>query len=285
VSDHFPARACDTHCHVFGPAARFPYDPQRTYTPEDAPREALFALHERLGIDRAVIVQPACHGFDNAVTLDAIAGAPGRYRGIALVPADVDAGMLAKLDAGGMRGVRFNFVPHLSAPPSIEAFRHIAGLIAPLGWHVVLHVSAGDLPGLARYLDGLPVPVVIDHMARIDVAGGVGQDAFATLLDFARDPNVWIKISGGDRASQTGAPYRDVIPSALAIVRAAPDRTLWGTDWPHPNVRGPVPDDAVLVELLHEMLPDAAQLRTVLVDNPERLYGFATRPVVAPILA
>lgn len=279
MSGALPEGACDAHCHVFGPAWRFPYDSARTYTPEDAPREALLDLHAALGIDRCVVVQPACHGFDNAVTLDAIAASGGRYRGIALVPADVTSEALATLDAGGIRGVRYNFVPHLSPPPLLEAFRAVVERIAPLGWHVLLHVSAGDLPTLGRYLDGLPVPVVIDHMGRIDAGAGLDQQPFAALLDFAGDPNIWVKISGGDRVSAAGAPWRDAIPFARRIVEVAPDRTLWGTDWPHPNVKGPLPDDTALVTLLREMLPEPELLRKVLVDNPERLYGFSARPI------
>lgn len=279
MSFALPAGACDAHCHVFGPASRFPYDPARTYTPQDAPREALFALHERFGIERAVIVQPAAHGLDNSVTLDAIAASGNRYRGVALVSADAAPSFLAQLDQGGIRGVRYNFVPHLSPPPSLDAFRRMADRIALFGWHVVLHAGAESIESLRPYVEGLPVPAVIDHMGRIDAGAGPDQPPFAALLDLARDPNLWIKISGADRASATGAPWHDVIPFARAIVAAAPDRTLWGTDWPHPNVKGPVPDDAALLDLLRAILPEPASLQAVLVDNPERLYRFEARPI------
>lgn len=229
-------------------------------------------LHRRLGIDRAVIVQPACHGFDNSVTLDAIAASGGNYRGIALVPETVTAAEIAALHRGGMRGVRFNFVRHLGAPPALAAFHRIVGLIAPHGWHVVLHLSADDLDAAAPYLHELVIPFVIDHMARISASRGLDQEPFRKLLDLAGDPRAWIKISGADRASAAGAPFHDAVPFAQKLVEVSPDRILWGTDWPHPNVRGPVPDDQVLRDLLPMIVPDKRILHRILVENPTRLY-------------
>jgi predicted TIM-barrel fold metal-dependent hydrolase len=274
LSVALPDGACDAHCHVFGPAARFPFAPGRSYTPEDAPKEALMALHTRLGIDRGVIVQPAAHGFDNSVTLDAIAASDGRYRGVALVEGGVTQDELARLDAGGIRGVRFNFMPHLSAPPAVEVFQQIANRIALLGWHVVVHIGAGDLPMLDRYLPGLDIPLVIDHMARVPAQQGVDQPAFRQLLRLAEDPRAWIKISAADRVSATGAPFDDVLPFMRALAETVPDRLLWGTDWPHPNIKGPVPDEAVLLDLLTRALASPALLHQVLVKNPAKLYGF-----------
>jgi predicted TIM-barrel fold metal-dependent hydrolase len=274
LSSALPRGACDAHCHVFGPAARFPFAAGRSYTPEDAPKEALMALHTRLGIDRAVIVQPAAHGFDNSVTLNAIAASGGRYRGVALVEGDVTQEELARLDAGGIRGVRFNFMPHLSAPPAVEVFQQIVERIAPLGWHVVLHIGADDLPMLDRYLPGLDIPVVIDHMARVSAQQGMDQPAFRQLLRLAKDPRAWIKISAADRASATGVPYDDVLPFMRALTEVVSDRLLWGTDWPHPNIKGPLPDETVLLDLLSRALGSSALLNRVLVENPARLYRF-----------
>ncbi|BAK67805.1 putative hydrolase [Sphingobium sp. SYK-6] len=269
-----PAGACDAHCHIFGPASVYSYDPARSYTPEDAPREALFELHRSLGIDRAVLVQPNAHGFDHRAMIDAIATSGGRYRGVALVPFDIEDQALDILDRKGIRGIRYNFLPHLSPPPPLDAFRDMMKRIERLGWHVVLHVGGADLPGLQPYLEGLSVPAVIDHLGRIEASAGLDQKPFRALLDFARRPDVWIKISGCDRASAAGAPWRDVIPFVRRIVDAAPDRILWGTDWPHPNIKGPVPDDLALLELCHEILGGDGLLRAVLVDNPARLYRF-----------
>jgi 2-pyrone-4,6-dicarboxylate lactonase len=275
VSGALPDGACDTHCHVFGPAEAFPYAPERTYTPADSPKEALFALHRRLGIDRAVVVQPGAHGFDNRATLDAIAASEGRYRGIALVREDATTGDINALDAGGIRGIRFNFTPHLGPPPTEAAFRHLADLIAPFGWHVVVHVVPPALPTVVKYVRDLQVPVVIDHMARISTAAGAAQEAFRRLLDLLMDSNIWVKISAADRASAAGAPYEDVEPYMESILRIAPDRTLWGTDFPHPNISGPIPSKELLLGLLRRVTGGENMLRRVLVDNPARLYGFA----------
>ena len=272
MSGALPIGACDSHCHIFGPAARFPFDPNRTYTPADAPKEALMALHRRLGIDRAVIVQPACHGFDNSVTLDAIAASGGNYRGIALVPATVTSAEIAALNQGGMRGVRFNFVSHLGTPPPLMDFQRIVDLIAPFGWHVALHLSADDLASVEPYLKPLQIPFVIDHMARISASSGIDQGPFRHLLDLAHDPRAWVKISGIDRASAAGAPFHDAVPFAQKLVEAVPERLLWGTDWPHPNVRGPVPDDQALRDLLPMIVADQRVLHQILVENPARLY-------------
>lgn len=269
-----PRGACDTHCHVFGPQDRFPFDPKRTYTPADAPKEALMALHRRFGFDHAVVVQAGAHGFDNSATLDILAASQGRYRGIALVPDDVAAAEIARLHTGGMRGVRFNFMPHLGPPPSEAAFRYVAEMIAPYSWHIVLHLSVDAIDLARAYLKPQACSYVIDHMARVSAAGGVDQPGFRKLLDMTADPRAWVKISAADRASATGAPYDDTLPFMEALIAAAPDRVLWGTDWPHPNVRGPVPREADLLALLARAAPDQATRQRILVDNPKRLYGF-----------
>ena len=269
-----PPGACDSHCHVFGPGHVFPYHPKRSYTPPDAPREALAALHATLGLDRAVIVQATCHGDDNRAMLDAIARAGGRYRGVAMIGEAVTDAELEALHAGGVRGVRMSFARHLSGPPDFSRVERVARRIAPLGWHLVLYLEAGDVVENARALGRLGLPVVIDHMARVRVSDGLGQPAFRQLLDFLRDADFWVKISCAERLSAAGPPFDDVVPFAAALIDAAPDRVLWGTDWPHPNIDGRMPNDGELVDLLPAYAPDEALRSRILVDNPARLYGF-----------
>lgn len=265
----FPAGTCDSHCHIFGPAERFPYAAERTYTPPDAPKEKLIALHRFLGIERAVLVQPACHGADHDAMLEAIAASGGRYRGVGLVGATTSEEDLQRLHAGGVRGARFNFVAHLGPPPEMNLLREVARRIGPLGWHIAVHMDAGDLSLLPAVLD-LGLPVVIDHMARLKAAAGIEQGPFQQLLLALERDTCWIKISGADRVS-AGAPYRDVLPFARALVSAAPDRVVWGTDWPHPNVTA-MPDDGDIADLLPAMIPDETVRHQVLVENPARLY-------------
>lgn len=266
-----PEGACDAHCHVFGPAAVFPYATDRRYTPRDAPKEALAALHRRLGVGRAVIVQASCHGTDNRAMLDCIATAPDRLRGVAIVDASFSRTQLAMLHAGGVRGVRFNFVRHLGGAPDMGQFHDVVGRVGELGWHVVLHLDATDIEPLLDVIRRLPVPFVIDHMGRVDAALGVDQPAFAALLALAGSPNCWIKVSGAERIA--APPFTDAVPIARALLAALPERTLWGTDFPHPNLKHPV-DEADLVDLLPRFASQAA-LHRLLVDNPARLYGFA----------
>ena len=268
-----PAGSWDTHCHVFGPAADYPWAEPRPYTPAEAPRETLFALHAKFGVDRAVIVHPTCHGTDMRVTLDAIAATGGRYRGIALVQPDISFAELEALHAGGIRGIRFNYTRRLGEVPSPELLLGLSERIAPLGWHIVLHFDPDDMPGFEAIAGQLPVPYVIDHMGRIRAERGIDQEPFQALLRMAADPKCWIKISAADRASSEDRGYRDTVPFAHALIAAQPDRILWGTDYPHPGVRLPVPEEADLVELLHVFVPDEALRHRILIDNPERLYG------------
>ncbi|ROR18363.1 putative TIM-barrel fold metal-dependent hydrolase [Comamonas sp. BIGb0124] len=272
-----PAGSCDSHVHVYGPASRFPFDPHRPYTPEDAPVEQLEALHRWLGLERAVYVQATVHGFDNAAILDAIARNPSQARGIALVHTDISGAALQNLHAAGVRGVRFNFIKHLGDAPDPQAVLRLAERIGAMGWHVQLHFGAQDLLDQLPLLHRLQCPFAIDHMGRTPVAGGLAQEACIALLDVLADPRAWIKLSGPERISATLAhggafPYADVVPFARQLLAAAPDRTVWGTDWPHPNVRE-MPDDGDLVDLLAHY-GDVAMLDGVLVRNPARLYGF-----------
>ena len=267
-----PVGACDAHCHVFGPAARFPYAPNRRYTPEDAPKETLSALHAHLGVSRVVIVQASAHGNDNRAMLDAIAANPARIRGVAIVDGSESDADLEALDRGGVRGVRFNFVRHLGGAPDPVVFRSMLGRIKPLGWHVVLHLDATDIVPLSEMIRRLPVPFVVDHMGRVDSSLGVEQPAFQALLDLARREQCWIKVSGCERISRK--PYDAATPFARALVRTAPERVLWGTDFPHPNLAEPA-DEADLVDLIPKFAPTGAEQQRLLIENPAKLYGFA----------
>ncbi|MCB2099241.1 MAG: amidohydrolase family protein [Rhodobacterales bacterium] len=269
-----PPGATDTHVHVFGPTAVFPFDPASGFKPGDAPKERLFALHDRLGIQRCVIVQSGCHGFDNRAAADALAARPGRYLGIALAPPDVSAAEIARLHGQGFRGVRFNYMAHLAPGATPDQLRALAPRLADAGWQLVVHMEDRLIGTLAPVLAALPVPVVIDHMGRIDASRGLDQEPFGNLLRLLENDHVWVKVSGSERCSRQDPPYADATPFARRLVEMFPDRTLWGTDWPHPNFRADPPDDGILVDLLQDIAPDAAARRRLLVDNPQRLYGF-----------
>jgi predicted TIM-barrel fold metal-dependent hydrolase len=266
-----PPGACDAHNHVFGPAAKFPYAPERRYTPEDAPKEALAALHALLGIERAVIVQASCHGKDNRAMLDAIADAPERRRGVAIVDDGFTDKDYAALDRGGIRGVRFNFVRHLGGTPDMDVFHRVIDRIKGIGWHVVLHMDAPDIVPLTDMMKQLPLPFVIDHMGRVEAAAGTQQPAFRALIELAKRENCWIKVCGAERIALP--PYAAAVPIARALVEAIPDRVLWGTDFPHPNLKHEA-DEADLVDLVPQFAVTAQAQRKLLVDNPARLYGF-----------
>jgi 2-pyrone-4,6-dicarboxylate lactonase len=269
-----PPHACDAHCHIFGPAARFPFSPDRSYTPPDAGIDDFERLQARLGLSRAVFVQASCHGTDNRAMVDALRHGAGRYAGVAMVDDSFTDDELSELHAAGVRGTRFNFVAHLGGAPDLDSFWRIAGRVVRLGWHLVLHFDAEDLPAYAELLDRIPGPYVIDHMARVDARAGLDQPPFQALLRLLRDERCWVKVSGAERLTADGAPpYADVVPFARAVVAAAPDRVLWGTDWPHPNVQH-MPDDGDLVDLLADVAPDEPTRHRILVDNPERLYDF-----------
>ncbi len=270
-----PPGACNAHCHVFGPRDRFPYAEDAPFVPgTDAPKEALFALNDRLGLQRCVVVQSTCHGFDNSVTEDAIAARPRDYRGIALLPIDVAEEELRRLNKAGFRGVRFNFMGHLGKRVSIEAVLTLAARMAPLGWHLQIHGDPALLTDLGPALSRSPVPVVIDHIGRIDAGLGAGQADFVALQRLMRDTRFWVKLSGMDRITRAGPPYADALPFARRLLLDHGDRVLWGNDWPHPNHAGPVPDEQALLGLAHSIAPTPAELQALLVDNPARLYRF-----------
>ena len=268
-----PRGACDAHCHIFGPGHIYPYAPDRTYTPPDAPLARFKELQKTLGLERAVLVNASCHGNDNTVILDAIAQSGGKYRGVANVDASVKDEELERLHEGGIRGIRFNFVQHLGGTPDLEDFAELVARVRPLGWHVVLHFDAADLVRFHAMLERLPVPFVIDHMGRVPTKDGLEQRPFQVLLATLHLANCWVKISGAERIS-SGPPFAEAVPFARALLTAAPDRVLWGTDWPHPNIKKHMPNDGDLIDLIPLFMPDAAVQRKVLVDNPQRLYGF-----------
>jgi predicted TIM-barrel fold metal-dependent hydrolase len=271
-----PPGACDSHCHIFGPAAKFPYAPERRYTPPDAPKEKLRALHDYLGLSRAVLVQASCHSGDNRAMLDAIAWSKGAWRGVAMVDDDVSEKALADLHAGGARAVRFNFVRHLGGAPDLRVFERTLAMIEPLGWHVVLHFDAEDIETYASYIRRMRVPFVIDHMGRVQAEHGLAQKPFRMLLDLMRNEFAWVKVSGPERVSSAGKPFHDAVPFAAALIEAAPDRVLWGTDFPHPNVKV-MPNDGELVDLFAKIVGDDATRKRILVDNPARLYWSDTK--------
>jgi len=271
-----PPKACDAHCHIFGPGERYPYAPNRTYTPHDAPLAAFKQLQAILGFERAVLVNASCHGEDNTVIVDAIAQSGGKYRGVANPGDHFTAADYRRLHERGFRGVRFNFVKHLGGVPDMAVFHRTIELVRPLGWHLDLHFDAKDLPEFDALLGALPVPFIIDHMGRVPTKDGLQQAPFQVLLNLMRgNPKCWVKISGSERISSAGPPFTDAAPFAQALVASAPERILWGTDWPHPNIAKHMPNDGDLVDLIPQLMPDPAIQQLVLVENPHRLYQFS----------
>ncbi|MBS0367031.1 MAG: amidohydrolase family protein [Proteobacteria bacterium] len=269
-----PEGAVDAHCHVFGPGAQFPYAPERKYTPCDASREHLWALRDFLGFGKNVIVQATCHGSDNRAMVDALLDSNGRARGVATVRADISETELRALDEAGVRGVRFNFVRRLVDTTPPEVLSGIARRIAPLGWHVVIYFEAADLPDLYGFFSSLPTVVVVDHMGRPDVTQSPDGPEFELFVKLMREnSNIWSKVSCPDRLSKSGPPhYADVAPFAARLVDRFPDRVLWGTDWPHPNLKTHMPDDGDLVDFIPGIAPASDQQRRLLVENPLNLY-------------
>ena len=273
-----PAGAVDAHCHVFGPEAKFPFSPKAKYHPEDAGPNMLFALRDRLGLSRNVIVQASCHGTDNRATLDAIARSNGLARGVAVVDPDISDAELDALHEGGIRGVRFNFLMRLVDNAPRAKFLDIARRIERLSWHVVIYFEAELLQELIPFMEAIPTLVVIDHMGRPSVAegpDGAEIQAFRAFLE--SHPNVWTKVSCAERLSAQGHPFDDFVESVAPLVEAFQDRVLWGTDWPHPNMQDAIPDEGQLVDLIPRLAPTADLQRKLLIDNPMRLYWPETR--------
>lgn len=268
-----PQGSVDAHCHVFGPQAEFPFSPKAKYLPQDAGPDALFALRDHLGFARNVIVQASCHGTDNRATLDAIARSNGLARGVAVVDPAITDAELDALHAGGIRGVRFNFLKRLVDDAPKDKFLEVARRIERLGWHVVVYFEADILEEMLPFLAAIPVPIVIDHMGRPDVTqgpDGADMTAFRRLLD-SRD-DTWTKVTCADRLDAAGPPYADFVAAVRPLVEAYPDRVLWGTDWPHPNMEKVLPDDGHLVDTIPQIAPTAELQHKLLVANPMRLY-------------
>jgi 2-pyrone-4,6-dicarboxylate lactonase len=279
---HFtlPPGAVDAHCHVFGPAAQFPFADERKYTPCDASKDQLFRLRDHLGVSRNVVVQATCHGADNEAMLDAVRSAAGRARGIATVQSDITDAELRELDDAGVRGVRFNFLKRLVQNAPEEELAAIAHKVAPLGWHVVIYFEAADLPDLEGFFATLPTPLVVDHMGRPDVTQPVGGPEFSRFLRFVERNDVWVKVSCPERLSVTGPAalngerdaYTDVVPFSRRVIEEFPDAVLWGTDWPHPNLTDHMPDDGLLVDHIPGIAATDDHRHKLLVTNPMRLY-------------
>jgi 2-pyrone-4,6-dicarboxylate lactonase len=275
-----PAGAVDAHCHVFGPSAQFPYAPERKYTPCDAGKEDLFKLRGHLGFARNVIVQATCHGADNRAMVDALLHSNGTARGVATIGPDITETELKSMHDAGVRGVRFNFVKRLVDPKPDAHYRSIIDKIKAFGWHIVVYFEAADLEERWDFFTSLPTIVVVDHMGRPDVTKAVNGPEFARFLSFMEGDNIWSKVTCPERLSKMPPPdYVDFVPFAKAVVTSFPDRVLWGTDWPHPNLNmvGHMPDDGALVDLIPHIAPTAELQLKLLVDNPTRLYwGDAT---------
>lgn len=268
-----PDGAVDAHCHVFGPEAEFPFAPERKYTPCDASKHQLYALRDHLGFSRNVIVQATCHGKDNAAMVDACRSAGDLARGIASVGADITEAEIADMNDAGVRGVRFNFVKRLVDATPKEVFLSIADKIKGFGWHIVVYFEAQDLEELEPFLAQLPTVIVVDHMGRPDVTKGVDHPDFQRFISMMeRDESIWSKVTCPERLSVQGPPYDDVVDYCKTIVERFPDRVLWGTDWPHPNMKSHVPDDGALVDFIPRIAPTEALQQKLLVDNPMRLY-------------
>jgi len=281
---HFtpPAEACDTHFHVFGPPEKFPFVSTHEYTPPAAPLEHYQKMAAIIGMERAVVVQPSVHGLDNSATLDAIANSRGCFRGVGRIDDKTSKAELQRLHDGGIRGVRFNLLDRPRGNVELDIFDRCVEHIVALGWSVDLHIDTKNLLEQEKRIRALPLPVVIDHIARIKPAEGLNQPAFQLLLDLMSEKHVWVKVSGADKICNTrvhdyfGLPFLEVIPYARAVIAAAPDRVIWGTDWPHSNnfAPGHTPNDGDLVDLLAEFASDEQTRRKILVANPAKLYGF-----------
>jgi 2-pyrone-4,6-dicarboxylate lactonase len=275
-----PLGACDTHAHVFGPADRFPYTGDRSYTPPDAPLEKYLGMLDALGFTRGVLVQGSAHGRDNSAMLDALTRHPDRLRGVAVAEAATPTAELQRWATLGVRGLRFNHFfrgggLHYRGGVPLEAARTLAPVMADLGWHLQLWIDVKDLPDTIPTIKSLGLPVVIDHMGRTDARNGPATPGFQSLLRLVGEGGAWVKLSGAHRLSTAAPDYPDARPFHQALVAANPERLLWGTDWPHPRIEGEMPDAGRLLDLFNDWTPDEATRRAILVANPARLYGFS----------
>lgn len=268
-----PAGSVDAHCHVFGPGDVFPFAPERKYTPCDASREQLFALRSRLGFEKSVVVQATCHGADNRALLDVLEHSNDTARGVVTVEPSITHHELERMHELGVRGVRFNYVKRLVNPKSDDYYKEIIAKIRPLGWHVVLYFEPADLKERWDLFTSLGVPIVVDHMGRPDVSKSVEGEEFGLFLNFMQNNDVIAKVSCPERLSLSGSPeYADVVPFAKLVVEQFADRVLWGTDWPHPNLKNEMPDDGKLVDYVPSIATTVQLQQKLLVTNPTNLY-------------
>jgi predicted TIM-barrel fold metal-dependent hydrolase len=279
MSGKLPAGACDTHCHVFGPAAKFPYAEPRSYTPDDAPLEAYLALLDRLGFDRGVLVQPSAYGRDNTCMLDALTREPKRLRGVAVGGAELTPAIIRQWHANGVRALRANEFrrdgkPYYQNGVGLKDVAPHLPLLAELGWHLQLWIDTRDLPDLLPQLAKVPVPIVVDHMGRLEYRHGVANPGFQALVRGVAEGKFWSKLSGTYRLGATAPDYVQAKPFHDALVAANPENLVWGTDWPHPRPEGPVPDAQRLLDVFLDWTRDAATRQAILVENPARLYDF-----------
>lgn len=268
-----PPQSCDSHVHIFGPHHVFPYAADRPFTPPDSPEQDLRRMHDVLGVTRCVLVQSSVHGTDHAAVIDAMERNPDRYRGVALLSESTTDAEVERLHRAGMRGVRLHLVPHLGGYPAPETVRAILRRVAPYGWHVAIHVFGADLLANLDLIRSIAAPVVIDHIGRVDVREGPDGAAFTALRRLLDKGNVWVKLSGAERASNEPPPFRDAVALARVLAAQAPERVVWGTDFPHPNVRL-MPNDGMLANLITEIAPDETARHRMLVENPATLFDF-----------
>jgi predicted TIM-barrel fold metal-dependent hydrolase len=268
-----PANSCNSHCHIYGPFSRYPLPENRSFTPSEAPETELRRIDDLLGFSRAVLVQSQGHGWDHQPALDALAAGKGRYRAVALVRPDTRPEEIARFDAAGFCGARFSFMTHLGFP-DLTAVRETIALVRPHGWHIAIHVSGHGLVDMEEFIRSIDLPVVIDHMARPDVREGTDSPTMMAMRRLIDTGKVWVKLSGADRLSHQKIPYTDAVQVARSIAAHAPERVLWGSDWPHVNLDGPMTDDASLVDLIPEIAPTEAMRQRMLVDNPTEFFRF-----------
>ena len=268
-----PAKACDSHAHVFGPSDVYPYDPGRSYTPPDAPYAVYRKMLDVLGVERACLVQPSVHGTDNTAMLDAIKESGGAFRGIAVIESGVTDAELQRLHDGGVRGLRLNL--QFDGRNALEGIDRTAERIAPMGWHLQFLANIANFADVLSGLRQLPVDVLFDHLGHMPTTHGVDAQPFQDLLAMMGDGRCWVKLSGPYRTTQEqGVPFSDTLPFVRALVAAAPERIIWGTDWPHPHMEIPMVNDGDLMDLLAEWVPDDDARNRVLVENPARVFGF-----------
>ena len=271
-----PPGACDTHCHIFGPPDIFPYSENRRYTPPAAPLDHYLQMLDIIGVERGIVVQPNAHATDNAVSLDAIARSNGRLLGVGRVDDDTTDKQIEQMHAGGIRGVRFEFVSGRAGSANIPLFDRVMKRVAPYGWAIELHTDPKVMVEHIGWFKSIKANAIVDHFARLQTTDGIDQPAFKLLLELMKRDNYWVKISGADERTPSGYPYPEIVPYAHALIMVAPDRVIWGTNWPHSNIfePGEIPNDGLLLDLMLDFAPDEAVRNRILVDNPARLFGF-----------